>query len=165
MAKITIKSGAAAPTTANVTDSELAFSRTEGKLYIGTGTTSGGASLGVVEIGPLTLVDKTEKTTVVGDDLVLIADSENSNALKKVKRSVFVSGVGTGTVTSVGVSLDTNLFTAEATKIVSTGDLSVSLSDRAANLVFAGPGTGAASKPSFRALVSADLPDIDGGTY
>ena len=105
MAKITIKSGAAAPTTVNVTDSELAFNRTDGKLYIGKGSSAGGASSSVVEIGPLTVADQTEKTTIVGDDLVLIADSESSNALKKVKRSVFV------------------------------------------------------------ALVSADLPDVDGGTY
>lgn len=31
------------------------------------------------------IADKTEKTAVVGDDLVIIADSEASNALKKVK--------------------------------------------------------------------------------
>ena len=36
------------------------------------------------------IADKTEKTTVAGDDLVIIADSEDSNALKKVKTSTLV---------------------------------------------------------------------------
>lgn len=41
--------------------------------------------LGVTEA--FGIADKTEKTTVAGDDLVVIADSEESNALKKAKLS------------------------------------------------------------------------------
>lgn len=253
MPKIRIKSGAANPTTLNVSDSELAFARTGGKLFIGKGSESGGAATSVVEIGPLTVNDKTEKTTVVGDDLILIEDSAASNAQKKVKRSTLVGGLastgaigssgltqstarmlgrttastgaveeieveaglslsaqrlaidlpgltaksasaadndliliadsansnalrkitranlvsgvgGNGTVTSVGMTVP-SIMSVSGSPITGSGTLAVSLATQQANRIFAGPGTGSDAAPTFRSLVSADLPDIDGGTY
>lgn len=63
-----------------------------------------------------------------------------------------------GTVSSVGLSLDTGLYTVFNSPIVSTGSLVGTLSTQAANRVFASAVSGGVAKPSFRALVEADLP-------
>ena len=51
--------------------------------------------------------------------------------------------------------------------VVGTGTLAVTLANEAANLVFAGPTTGAATTPTFRGLVTADFPvtGVGAGTY
>lgn len=68
---------------------------------------------------------------------------------------------GVGTVTSVAMSVPTE-FTLAGSPITSSGTLAVTKATQAANRVWAGPTTGAAAQPSFRALVAADLPG--GGT-
>lgn len=68
------------------------------------------------------------------------------------------SPVGTGTVQSVGLSLP-NIFTVSGSPVTGTGTLTGSLATQAANLVWAGPGSGAATTPTFRTLVGADLPN------
>ena len=66
-----------------------------------------------------------------------------------------VSGVGT--VTSVGLALP-NIFTVTVSPITAAGNLTAILATEVANSVFAGPTTGSAAAPAFRALVAADLP-------
>lgn len=66
-------------------------------------------------------------------------------------------GGGTGTVTSVGLSLPA-IFTVSGSPVTTNGTLSATLATQTANTVFAGPGTGAAAGPTFRALVAADIP-------
>lgn len=181
MPKILIKSGANAPTNLQVSDSELAFNRTKGSIYVGKGSAPGEAATSVIEMeladhvhGNITrggnigstagLVVKTGASGLVGT----LAMGTAGQVLKVNSGATDIewgSAGGTGTVTSVGLSLDANLFTAESDTITGSGSLDVTLSNRNANLVFAGPNTGSAAKPSFRALVSADLPTIDGGTY
>lgn len=68
------------------------------------------------------------------------------------------SAVGSGTVTSVGLSLP-GIFTVSGSPVTTTGTLTGSLNTQSANLVWAGPTTGAASAPTFRSLVGADLPN------
>lgn len=183
MPKILIKSGASAPSTVNVVDSELAFNRTKGTLYVGSGSASGGAASSVIEMarddhahGNLTNVGKISGTTTAGlvvktianGDLGALALGTAGQVLKVNSGATDIewgTAGGTGTVTSVGLSVDTNLFTAESDTITTSGSLDVTLSNRNANIVFAGPSSGGAAKPTFRSLVSADLPDIDGGTY
>lgn len=63
----------------------------------------------------------------------------------------------TGTVTSVGLSLP-NIFTISGSPVTTTGTLTGALATQAANLVWAGPTTGAAAAPTFRSLVVADVP-------
>jgi len=80
----------------------------------------------------------------------------------------FYDLTGGGTVTSIGISLP-NIFTDDSTNnpITSNGSFEYSLSNQNANLVFAGPTTGSADTPSFRSLVSDDLPTVPvskGGT-
>ena len=67
------------------------------------------------------------------------------------------AGVGTGTVTSVAMTVP-NIFAIAGSPITTTGTLAVTLATQSANLVFAGPTTGSAATPTFRALVTADLP-------
>ena len=71
-----------------------------------------------------------------------------------------------GTVTSVGMTVPSFLSVTPAT-ITTSGTFAVSLATQAANTVFAGPTTGAAAAPTFRALGIADIPTITavkGGT-
>lgn len=70
--------------------------------------------------------------------------------------SLVSGGGGSGTVTSVGMTVPSFL-SVSGSPITTNGTLAVSLATQAANLVFAGPSTGAAATPTFRALVAADL--------
>lgn len=70
---------------------------------------------------------------------------------------------GTGTVTSVGASGPTGIFT-WSSAITASGTLTATLATQSANTVLAGPTTGSAATPAFRALVAADIPDLS-GTY
>ena len=76
------------------------------------------------------------------------------------------AGAGSGTVTSVGLSLP-NIFTVTNSPVTTTGTLTGSLATQAANMVWAGPTTGADAAPTFRALVAGDLPNtaVTPGSY
>jgi hypothetical protein len=64
---------------------------------------------------------------------------------------------GTGTVTSVALSLPA-IFSVSGSPVTTSGTLSATLATQVANRVWAGPSTGADAAPTFRALVSDDLP-------
>jgi hypothetical protein len=66
-------------------------------------------------------------------------------------------GTGNGSVTSVGLSLPSQ-FSVSGSPVTGSGTLTATWANESANTVFAGPGTGSAITPSFRALVSADIP-------
>lgn len=65
---------------------------------------------------------------------------------------------GTGTVTSVGLSLPA-IFTISGSPVTSSGTLTATLASQTANLVWASP-DGSAGAPTFRALVAADIPTL-----
>jgi len=69
-----------------------------------------------------------------------------------------------GTVTSVALAMP-SIFGVSGSPITSNGTITVSLSNQNANLVLAGPATGAAAAPTYRSLVADDLPTHthDGG--
>jgi hypothetical protein len=71
---------------------------------------------------------------------------------------VFSSGVGT--VTSVGLTMPAP-FTVAGSPVTTSGTLAVTLNTQTANRVFAGPVSGGAAAPTFRALAAADVPNID----
>jgi hypothetical protein len=64
---------------------------------------------------------------------------------------------GTGTVSSVGLSLPLSVFNVYNSPVTSTGTLIGDFIDQQANRIFAGPSTGANAVPTFRTLVNADL--------
>ena len=63
-------------------------------------------------------------------------------------------------VTSVGLSegSSTPIYTISGSPVSSSGTLTYTLKTQSANTVFAGPTTGAAAQPGFRAWVAADVP-------
>lgn len=67
------------------------------------------------------------------------------------------AATGQGTITSVALSMPAE-FSVSGSPVTSAGTLSVTKADQSANLVYAGPSTGAAAAPSFRTLAGADLP-------
>jgi hypothetical protein len=56
------------------------------------------------------------------------------------------------------------LFTISNSPVTNTGTLTGTLATQSANLIWAGPNTGAASAPTFRSLVGADLPNPSAST-
>jgi hypothetical protein len=73
------------------------------------------------------------------------------------------AGGGGGTVTSVGLTMPAE-FAVSGSPVTTSGTLTVTKPAQSANRVYAGPTSGAAAAPSFRALVSSDIPDVS-GTY
>jgi hypothetical protein len=67
-------------------------------------------------------------------------------------------GVPVGTVTSVGLNTLPAQFGTNSGPITSSGSLGFTNVFQSANQVLAGPTTGSAANPSYRALVTADLP-------
>jgi hypothetical protein len=67
------------------------------------------------------------------------------------------AGIPGTAVSSVGLSMPAQ-FTVSGSPLVAPGSISVSLATQTANLAFAGPASGSAAAPTFRALVTADLP-------
>lgn len=61
-------------------------------------------------------------------------------------------------IRSLAVTVPAILTVAGSPALPPSGTLAIALVNQSANLVFAGPGTGAAAAPTFRALVAADLP-------
>jgi hypothetical protein len=66
-------------------------------------------------------------------------------------------GVGSGTVTSVAATVPVE-FAISGSPITTSGTLAITKATESANLVWAGPTTGAPAQPAFRSLVAADLP-------
>ena len=67
------------------------------------------------------------------------------------------TAIGGGTVTSVGLAMPAE-FTVSGSPITNAGTLAVTKATQPANEVYAGPSSGAAAAPAFRALVAGDLP-------
>lgn len=89
---------------------------------------------------------RTGVPAVAGDDVV---------PLRQMKDAV--AGLGSGTVTSVGLVLPSEL-TVTVSPIATAGDLTAIWATETANTIFAGPTSGGAATPTFRALVAADIP-------
>ncbi len=73
---------------------------------------------------------------------------------------------GSGTVTSVGLADGSTvpLYGISGSPVTTTGTLTFTLNTQSANTVFAGPTTGSAAQPTFRAIVPADIPTLNQNT-
>ncbi len=76
------------------------------------------------------------------------------------------STVTSGTVTSVALADGSTspIYGISGSPVTGSGTLTFSLNTQTANTVFAGPTTGSAAQPTFRALVAADIPSLS-ATY
>jgi hypothetical protein len=91
-------------------------------------------------------------------------DISNMTALSTVGGNLifYPTDFATGTVTSIEFQGDGTVLSATPTApITSAGILVATLLNQTNNLVFAGPIVGPAGPPTFRALVSADLPSLN----
>lgn len=70
------------------------------------------------------------------------------------------TGAGSGTVTSVALTAP-NIFFVLGTPITTSGTLQLGLVNQLANTIWAGPISGAEDVPTFRSLVSDDIPNLD----
>lgn len=174
--RIKRSTGSSAP--ASLANAELAFSEGTATLYYGTGTGgAGGTATSIIAIGGTgAFVGLSGTQTISGDKTfsgnVSLGSSAtattptSSDSSTKVATTAFVKaqGYGVGSVTSVALSLPTSIFDVSGSPVTSSGTLSATLDTQTANYVWAGPTTGAAAAPTFRALVSGDIPDLS-ATY
>lgn len=69
------------------------------------------------------------------------------------------SSYGTGTVTSVALSLP-SIISVSGSPVTTSGTLTGTLTTQSVNAIFAGPSSGSAAAPTFRALTTADIPSL-----
>ena len=171
--RIKRSTGSSAP--ASLANAEVAFAEGSAVLYYGTGTGgAGGSATSIIAIGgsgAYTTLSTAQtisgnKTFTGNVDLTgavatAVTQSASDNSTK-VATTAFVKaqGYGLGSVTSVALSLPTALFDVSGSPVTTSGTLSATLDNQSANQVFAGPSTGAATTPGFRALVAGDIPDL-----
>jgi hypothetical protein len=73
------------------------------------------------------------------------------------------TGSGGGSVTSVGLNLPAD-FNVTGSPVTTSGTLSATYANQAANTFFSGPSTGSPTIPTWRALVAADVPTLNQST-
>lgn len=101
-------------------------------------------------------------SSVVRDDTNNITLTSSEAPSGAGWRVVVLSAGGTPVgVTSVGLAAPAE-FTVSGSPVTAAGTLTLSKASQAANLVWAGPTSGGASAPTFRALVAADIPSLSG---
>ncbi len=135
----------------------------------GNGEVEGQLQLKGTSTGITTFAAGAQGASNINYTLPTAAPTSNGQVLSSTTAGVMSwATVGTGSVTSVGLSMP-SIFSVTNSPVTTSGTLTASLANQNANLVFAGPTTGAAAAPGFRALVAADMPDlsssyIDNGT-
>jgi hypothetical protein len=81
-----------------------------------------------------------------------------ATAMKARINGVTVSlGASSGTVQSVALAMPA-IFSVSGSPVTVTGTLTATLATQTANIVFAGPSSGGAVAPTFRSLVTLDMP-------
>jgi hypothetical protein len=95
-----------------------------------------------------------------GDYTVVLKDEDGNTVWTSGAQPVSADASG---VTSVALTMPTAIFDVAGSPVTGSGTLAVTLDTQTANTLFAGPTTGAAAAPTFRAMVLADLP-VGGST-
>jgi hypothetical protein len=149
--------------TETVTTSSAVLSTDVGIYFAGAGITSGGSvvvSPGNVLQNPMSAALATgiiaDQSMPGGVTSVLFTYTDVNTV--SAQHVVIVEGVSSGvpSVTSVGLTMPTE-FAVSGSPITSNGTLAVTKNTQTANQVYAGPSSGSATAPTFRALVPADV--------
>ena len=122
----------------------------------GVSTDDGTIRIGTVGTQTSAYIAGIKDVTLTGTPKTVVIDSTTGQL-----GSIASSG-GSGTVTSVGLSLP-SLFTVTNSPVSTTGTLTGTLASQTMNTVFAAP-SGAAGAPTFRALLAADIPALNQNT-
>ena len=173
--RIKRSTGSSAPT--SLANAEVAFAEGSQVLYYGTGTGgAGGSATSIIAIGgsgayaTLSTAQTisgnktfTGNVDLTGAVATAVTQSSSDNSTK-VATTAFVqaaiTGFGAGTVSSVALDLPTALFDVTGSPVTTSGTLTATLDSQTPNYVFAGPTSGGAATPGFRALVASDIPDL-----
>ena len=167
--------GGAAGAPSSLENAELAFNEQDDTLYYGEGTGGAGGSattiLAIGGSGAFTTLSSTQTisgnktfsgTVALGSSATATTPSAGDDSTK-VATTAYVqdelASFGTGTVTSVGLSLPQGLFTVTGSPVTTSGTLTGSLSSQTAGRVFAAPASQNGT-PVFRDLVAGDIPDL-----
>ncbi|MHC1775726.1 MAG: hypothetical protein AB9834_09965 [Lentimicrobium sp.] len=114
--------------------------------------------------GDITLGSTTynNKTTIYG--IISFPTIATNGYLKILSGEVYVdAGGGSGTVTSVGLSMP-SMFTVTGSPVTTSGTLTATLASQTKNYVLAAP-SASNGVPSFRALVASDIPALAYDNY
>lgn len=124
----------------------------------GSGWTSAAPPGGVssVSAGTGISVSGTTNVTVTNAGVVSVTAGTGVSITGTSSNPVISASGGSGTVTSVGLSMPAT-FNVTNTPITSSGSIGVSWANQAANTVLAAP-SGSSGAPSFRSLTAGDMP-------
>lgn len=129
------------------------------------GVTGSDGALNVTTTGPTAIYSSNLTLDASGNlSLQSLPSSTNPICANGISGALTTTGcvVGLGgTVTSVGLTMPGVIFnsTVPGSPVTGAGTLSPTLATQTANTVLAGPATGIAASPTFRTLVSADIPN------
>jgi len=158
----------------SLANAELAFNEVDNVLYYGKGTGGAGGTATTIEAiggngafvglsGTQTITGaKTFSGTVALGSSATATTQTAGNNTTSVATTAFVqaalSGSGLGTVTSVALTAP-SFISVSGSPITGAGTIALSLASQTANQVFAAP-NGSNGTPTFRSLVSADIPSL-----
>jgi hypothetical protein len=105
---------------------------------------------GVVTVTPTT-------STINGASSITVSQNQSLWIFSDGTNWQVAKGYGSGTVSSVALTMPA-IFSVSGSPITGSGTLAVTAANENANLVWSGPSSGGAATPTFRALVTADMP-------
>ncbi len=145
-------------------------------IYIVNGTQNGGTfwrltTTGVIIIdatatawlrmalnaGAITAIHPAKIISTDGPGILVQDSSYGGASVRKLTLADLPAGAGTGSVTSVALTVPAE-FSVAGSPITIAGTLAISKANQNANLIYAGPSSGIAAAPTFRALSQSDFP-------
>lgn len=114
---------------------------------------SGLSGGGLVSLGGATTLSLTSSSITINT-----AGSLTGGGVVALGGTITLTGTTSGTVTSVGLTVP-SIFSVTGSPVTSSGTLAITSNTQSANLIYAGPATGVAAVPTFRAMVINDLPN------
>lgn len=123
-----------------------------------TGNGNGWASISTLTSGSVTGVVYSSAAATAGNYSNTFNVSSVSADIQTTAM-IGLKGVASGTVTNIALTVPSRQ-TVSGSPVTSSGTLAITDNAQSPNIVFAGPSSGSAAVPTFRALVSADLPTV-----
>lgn len=129
-------------------------------IWIGDNT-SNAVAYPVTGDGTLSNIGVLAVTKLRGQSISTTAPSANQILSWSGSEWAPITPAATGTITSVGLALPSE-FSVSNSPVTASGTLTGAWASQNQNLVFASP-NGSSGTPSFRSLVSGDIPNLDAG--